>query len=739
MNASPSPTVPAPARVLAVDDDGAMVVLLRRVVERMGHKCETVESGEAAVALLAEDTFDLIITDVNMAGLSGLDLLESAGRCDPDLASIVVSGVDDPGTAEAALEGGAFGYVVKPFELLELQIAVSNALRRRELEIELRTHLQHLEAEVERRAEQLVQATHEVQTQERRFRSLAQASPIGILYADEGGSVDYCNRKAETLLGRQTDELIDYCWLDILDTPSTNLLELAVAEAVAGASDAICEYELRRPDGSAVRLQSRIAPVLDDDDDTTGVVVLFEDVGDRARMERELRHQASHDHLTNLPNRREFRAQLVARVASLGRDETMGVLLVDLDQFKLVNDTYGHEAGDELIVTVANRLMESVPPGSLVARLGGDEYVVAIVGHGRQSVLDAAEEVRRALRRPIPVMGVELSLSVSIGIGIASDPQTPVSGLLRSADIAMHHAKIRRDVVEVFDMSMAADVARRLELTSELRRAVDDQVLTAHYQPVFDTASGQLVGFEALARWTHSEWGPVGPDEFIPIAESIGLVQEIDRQILTAAIRQLSEWRATGRVRSNVSMSVNLSPSQLANSKLPELVHDTLRRYGLPGSSLSVEVTETTLIGDLNRAVPILERLQKLGVTIAIDDFGTGHSALAYLSQLPLDVLKIDRSFINEIGHGAVDLAEIIIDLAHRFDLAVVAEGVEEPHQLARLRELNCDMVQGFLTGRPEKAELAVPVADQDVAPKPARRDTVTQRASDLILNEVST
>lgn len=710
--------------MLAVDDDPAMVRLVGRIVERLGHRCETVRSGEEAVERLEAERFELLITDVAMEGLSGLELLDAARNQDDDLAVVVVSGVDDPRTAEAALSGGAFGYVVKPFEVTELQIAVSNALRRRELEIESRRHLRDLEAEVDRRTDLLRQTSHELRLQERRFRTLAQASPLGILYADELGAFAYCNSNAETLLGRSGEELAGRRWLDDLDSSGSDRLAEEVLAAASGASEGMCEYELRRPDGSTVWIRSRIAGALDDDQRHAGVVVLFEDIGDRKHLERQLRHRAGHDHLTGLPNRREFRTRLAEQLGNLATGRLLGVLLIDLDQFKLVNDTYGHEAGDQLIVNVAERLVECAPADALIARLGGDEYVVALGADRREQLTEAAEALRRELRRPVRVMGVELSLSASVGLGITSDPQATVTDLLRSADIAMHEAKRHRDVVEVFNISMAKDVARRLALTSELRRAVDDRLLTVHYQPVVDTETERLVGLEALARWTHAEFGVVGPTEFIPIAESTGLVQEIDRQVLTAAVGQLGRWQSSGRVSPEVFMSVNLSASQLSNAALPGLVQQELQRSGVTGSSLCVEVTERALIGDMSRAVPILERLRSIGVRIAVDDFGTGQSALSYLGQLPLDVLKVDRSFVEAIGSGGVDLAEVIVDLAHRFDLTVIAEGIEECHQLARLRQLGCEMVQGFLTGPPVEANRAFPPARVNFSDLCDRGDT---------------
>lgn len=685
--------------VLVVDDDRTMLRVITRILEQMGHRCTAVESAEDAMRSLAERRVDLVITDVNMAGLSGLELVELARRADPDVAVVVVSGVDDVGTAESALAGGAFGYIVKPFEMVELQIAVSNALRRRDLERAVRQHLEELEDEVDRRTAELRRTSEELELRVRRFASLAQSSPAGILYAKRDGTLEYCNSTTVSLLGRPIAELAATRWLDEISASARGLLEEAIQQALAGVPDVSCEYNLERTDGSVVWLHSRVAPVLDDEHRSTGLLVLFEDISTRKQLEHQLRQQASHDHLTALPNRRAFRSRLEALIPTIDEARPLAVFLIDVDQFKLINDTYGHEAGDQLIITVAERLSHWLPPGATVARLGGDEFIVAVTAHDRHALTAMAEDLRSHLRQPVRVLGVELSMSTSIGVAIAVDPQTTASGMLRAADIAMHEAKGRRDVVALFDTAMASDVARRLALTSELRKVVDAELLEVHYQPIVDASSGQLTGLEALARWTHQEWGRVDPVEFIPIAESTGLAHEIDRQVLTAAIGQLGQWRRAGRVAQDVFVSVNLSASQLANQSLPTLIDSALGRAGVPPSVLCLEITETTLICDLDRTVPMLERLRARGIRIAVDDFGTGRSALSYLGHLPLDVLKIDRAFVADDDRCGI--VGTIVDLAHRFGLTVIAEGVEEEQQLERLRTTRCDQVQGYLTGRP--------------------------------------
>lgn len=704
----------AQARVLAVDDEPMIRDLVRKVVTKMGHVCETADSTEAALDVLGSDQFDLVVADINMSGRSGLDLLDSARMLDPDLAVVMVSGVDDPATAEMALASGAYGYVVKPFGVTELQIGVSNALRRRELERRLKLSLHDLETQVESRTAELRAVADELRHSEQRFRSLAQASPLGILYIDSAGSLEYANAHVEEILGRPADALAGVGWLTGLESLQPELLPSSLQEARAGVPDVACEYEIRRPDQTLVWISSRIAPIVGDDGRSDGTVILFEDIGDRKRLESQLRHQAGHDHLTGLPNRREFRDRLSEELVSLSPNTALGVVLVDLDEFKLVNDTYGHEAGDQLIRIVAERLQQCVPAGAVVARLGGDEFVVLLTDDDRNGIEVVAESIRQALRTMVTIVGVKLRLSASIGVAVTTDSQATSSGLLRGADIAMHQAKIRRDAVEIFDSSMAREVARRLSLTSELRQAVDDRLITVHYQPVVDTKNRQLVGFEALARWTHHDWGRIVPDEFIPIAESSGLLHEIDRQVLDQALHQLGLWRRSSRIASDVFMSVNLSASQLSNSALPEIVRSALERAGIEGSALCLEITEGALVADRKRTIPTLEKLRLMGVRIAIDDFGTGHSALSYLGRIPVDVLKIDQTFIATLGTTEINIVQTIIELAHRFDLHVIAEGVEEPHQLDALEELDCDMVQGFLTGRPTPPDIEPQLSNPD-------------------------
>lgn len=695
------------ASVLVVDDDDAMVGLMRRLVERMGHCCEIAVSGERAIDLLASTPFDLIVTDINMGAMSGLEVLNEAKRANADVAVVIVSGVNDAQVADMALAKGAFGYVVKPFDVTEFQIAVSNALRRRELEQQVRSHLHDLEVKVERRTDELRHASEDLRVREQRFRSLAHASPLGILYADAHGRVEYCNAGAEAVLGRTLVQLGARCWIESLAASDREQVETAVRSVLADGGDVTVEFQLDAPDGATRWVRSPIAAVVDDEARPTGVVVVLEDISDRVRLEAELRRRATRDPLTGLVNRAEFRSRLECRLEQLGDDEVLAVLLIDLDQFKLVNDSFGHEVGDQLIVSVAERLVATLPENALVARLGGDEFVVAIVRHDGGHV-DVAERLRVALRERISLSNVELSLSASVGLVTTSDATASVSDLLRAADIAMHDAKASRDAVRVFDGSMSAGVARRLVLTTELRRAVDEERVSVHFQPIIDLRSREIVGFEALARWAHPELGAISPAEFIPLAESTGLVQAIDRQVFQCAIAQLARWRAEGRVSREVFMSVNLSPSQLTNAALPELVAATLGSAGIEGSALCIEVTESTLIADLARATPILDELRRLGVRIAVDDFGTGHSALSYLGQLPLDVLKIDRSFVAELGNGTPDVIDILIELAHRLDLRVVAEGVEQMGQLARLTDLGCDMAQGFLIARPGSPDTVV-------------------------------
>jgi diguanylate cyclase (GGDEF)-like protein len=421
-----------------------------------------------------------------------------------------------------------------------------------------------------------------------------------------------------------------------------------------------------------------------------------------ARASRRLRHQASHDNLTDLPNRLALHEEAETTLTGARRAGTLAALmLIDLDRFKEVNDTLGHEQGDQLLVEVAGRLREVLRRNDILARLGGDEFAVLAVLPHRGAVGEVATRVHTALARPFDINGVAVELGASIGIALQPDHGHDVSTLLQRADVAMYQAKVAGTGIETYDPERDPYSAERLTLLGELRRAIDNDELVLHFQPkvALDDAR-RVIGVEALVRWQHPDRGLLGPGDFLGVAERTGLITDVTRWVLEAAVRQCATWRDSGTA---LPVAINLAAANIVDITLPDAVEAALVRWNVPGEMLECEISEDTVMGDPRRATEVLERLRALGVRLSLDDFGTGHSSLSYLKRLPLDEVKIDRSFVTGMAIDPSDAAIVrsTIDLARHLGLDVVAEGVESEDVLEVLVALDCDVAQGFLLSRP--------------------------------------
>jgi diguanylate cyclase (GGDEF)-like protein len=418
-----------------------------------------------------------------------------------------------------------------------------------------------------------------------------------------------------------------------------------------------------------------------------------------------LQWATTHDDLTGLPNRTE----LIARVDAILGSAAVGdvsLLFIDLDNFKSVNDSLGHGIGDTLLTAMSVRLRDVVGPDAVLARFGGDEFIVVLQGG---DALGTAERLREAVRKAVVVDGTELFVAASIGVSVNDREGVTAADLLRDADAAMYRAKARgRDCVEAFAPGSHETTVLALRTAAELRRGVERGEVVPYFQPIVELTSGHVVGFEALARWLHPERGLLTPDQFLPMAEETGLVEEIGASILEDALSQFARWRARDLPFARGHLSVNVGTRQVVDPAFARLVADLLAQTGIPADSLWLEITETALLADVKASTVALRNLRSLGLHLVVDDFGTGYSSLTYLKRFPVEALKIDKSFVAGLGLDSEDttIVEAVVNLGHSFGIAVIAEGLETPLQLSRLRELGCDRGQGYLFGRPRPASI---------------------------------
>ncbi|MBI2170198.1 MAG: EAL domain-containing protein [Actinobacteria bacterium] len=616
----------------------------------------------------------------------------------PHIAVLVAAGA-------AAVRQGVDG-ALEPF-LFWTAVAIVVALVARHMLaiVELTALARDFESKVEDR-------TRELAAREERFRALVANSTDAVLIVDAGRRVLYASDSAERVLGRGAAELVGRPLAQAVHPEDrARLVTLCTDVATRSGAAAKIEYRFRYGSGSWRHLESTVKN-LADEPSISGLVLNTRDVTERRRLEGVLTHRAFHDALTDLPNRALFIdrvEQAISRTARRGTPVT--VLYLDLDGFKVVNDSFGHATGDRLLRATAERLRRLVRSEDTVARFGGDEFAVLLDDDaGPEEATRLADRVLAACEEPVVVDGREFFVRASIGIATTSGAED-AGELLRDADVAMYRAKAEgRGQWRAFDPLMREAVADRLELEAELRRALDARELFLEYQPIVDLASGRISGVEALMRWHHPTRGLIPPLDFVPVAEENGQIVALGAWALAEACRELRNWQISLGAAAPSRVSVNVSARQFRDPGFVDQVAGTLRATGLDAGSLVLEITETLLMEDPDEVAQRLHRLKDLGVILAVDDFGIGYSSLSYLQRFPIDVLKIDRLFVQPLGGPPEDaaLAQAIVKLGRTFGMDVVAEGVETAAQAAALRAMGCQFGQGFLFARtlpPEEIE----------------------------------
>lgn len=560
--------------------------------------------------------------------------------------------------------------------------------------------------------DQIERSLHE---SEERYRSVVNCLNEGILVQSRDGVILACNPSAARILRIDAESAVGrrarFARRIVAEDGSEFDPDQLPTEIVSRTGQPILEHVagLEMQDGDMVWVSQNILPIRQPGQHASDAILMsFTDISAVKEAQQRLQYLATHDSLTGLPNRAFLVERLTHSLSLAHRNQHhVAVMFLDLDRFKHVNDTIGHEAGDEVLRTVATRLSDCIRDTDTLARLGGDEFVILAEGFDDPGYLTRlAERILRAIAEPFRLQGYEYYLGVSIGISVHPDDGDDGNTLLRCADSAMYSAKESgRNHYQFYTQEMNARSQRRYHLEKNLRHALANHEFVLHYQPKIELQSGRIVGAEALLRWNNPDTGLIGPEEFVPLAEETGLIVPIGRWALEQACLQAAEWRT--KLMPDMRIAVNLSPRQFHDEYLLNIITDILGRSGLPAQALELEITESLLMSDTEKVMPLFDALSQLGVTFSLDDFGTGYSSLSYLQRFPIKNIKIDRSFIKDIPgkRDSVALTQTIIAMAHSLSMKVTAEGVEQECQMEFLREAGCHEMQGFYFSKPVPAE----------------------------------
>ena len=570
----------------------------------------------------------------------------------------------------------------------------------------------HVE-ELNHHIEEQKRISQALQESEERFRSAFDHAAGMALVAPDGRWLKV-NRSLCEILGYSEQELLASSFHDHVHLHDLGSLLTHIEELICG-NTTVFQIEQRYVHklGHPIWVLLSVSLVRDAQAEPSHLIFQIQDITDRKRAEERLVHDALHDTLTGLPNRALFmdHLKLAVKRATRHRDLQFAILFLDLDRFKIINDSLGHMVGDQLLVGIAHRLETCLRSADTIARLGGDEFTILLENiKDLGEVTQVAERIQNELSRPFNLGGHEVFTTASIGIALSAVGYDRAEDILRDADTAMYRAKILGKARhEVFNKDMHAHAINLLLMETDLRHALERQELSLHYQPVVSLKTNSLIGFEALVRWQHPQRGSVAPAEFIPIAEETGLIIPVGRWVLREACRQMRQWQKQFSSDPPLYISVNLSGKQFTQSDLITQIIQTLQETGLDPRILKLEITESVVMENIATAISMLQQLRAVGVEVSIDDFGTGYSSLSYLHRLPIDTLKIDRSFVSQMTQNDenTEIVRTIVTLAKSLELGVVAEGVETPEQLAQLRLLKCDGGQGYLFSVPLDAEAA--------------------------------
>ena len=684
------------ARLLILEDMLAEAELVITVLEeaRMPFEVERAENKLAFVGALKEFQPDIILSDHDLAQFDALEALQLLKRLNLKTPFILYSNPLSDEMAAEYMSQGASGYILKS-KFKELPSLVEDTLKKSELH----------------KAEE--KSLFNLRENEFKLRTLLKNMSEALLQVNDDEVIEFVNDRFCEMTGYDRDELLDTVTYDILfdEECRKSLSENSHLRNKERLNR--FELRLRKKNGETLWTIFSVTPVINTKGVVTGSMRVFTDITDRKQAEEQLLHDALHDALTGLANRTLFMYHLRKTIerGKRNKNSLYAVLFLDFDRFKVINDSLGHSEGDKLLKYIARRLETCTRSADVIARFGGDEFVILLTELNETAeALLVAERILNDLKSSFDLGRNEIFISTSIGITLSTSGHGSAEDMLRDADIAMYRAKSNgKAQYQVFDREMHQDAVMHLKFETEMRQAIDRNEFCLHYQPIFDLGKNNLVGFEALVRWNHPERGMVLPSAFIPTAEENRLILPLGKWILYESCRQMRQWQIDNPSASSLTVSVNLSSKQFLQPDMADQVAAALRETGLEPGCLKLEITESHIMDNTEPGIAALEKLRALGVEICLDDFGTGYSSLSYLHRLPVDYLKIDRSFVTQMTESKEN-AEIvctIIRLAQNLKMKVIAEGIENVEQFAQLHQLNCEYGQGYFFSKPLDAESA--------------------------------
>ncbi len=696
---------PLMAKILIVDDDVAMLKSLRMLLKTKGYLVESAEGGERAVELLAAHAYDLLLLDLQMPGVSGHEVLRYVKTSEIDTKVIVVSGETSFSEVKDALTKGAYDFVRKPYDVGELLTTISNGLQSRELEQQYRS---------------IGQALAE---SEKLHRYIVNNSPDIVYVLDKQGCFTFINDRIETLLGFNREDLLGEHFSVLIHEEDLTAANYVFNERRTGAR-ASKDVEMRLKINNEAKMvryfDTQLLPIelhsvgmynpggLDGQGEFVGTYGCARDITDRRRNEALINYQAFHDLLTDLPNRALFEDRLKLAIAHAQRSKKpLAVLYLDVDRFKLVNDSHGHAMGDKLLQIIAERIKGCLRAEDTLARFGGDEFTVLLPQIRKQEDAGGvAKKIIECISTPFLIDKQEIFTSTSIGIAMFPDDGETLETLVKSADTAMYHVKATgKNGYQFFCETMNDIYSCHLTIERDMQRALEQHQFEIFFQKKVNPKTCQIVGMGALLRWHHPKKGMVMPSDFIPMAEQSALIVPIGDWVLRATCKEICRWREQGLPK--LKVSINISAVQLEQENFVGKIIAILDDFNLSGDYLELEITEYGLMKNRENVALKLRRLCDLGITIAIDDFGTGYSSLSYLQKFPVHTLKIDRSFVKDIDATTKEtcIVDAIASMAKGLKLHMVAEGIETVSQLNYLKNLGCIEVQGFLFDKPQSAQ----------------------------------